>query len=108
MAKRPPKYVKKDLVNPYSLWEGYVFSLSASIFTKEGNLDGEFSDVGEPSPRRAVPRTKDKIYNEYGNCTIHLYEYIFSSMGVRLSFIAFEVEVLKFLMVAPSQLHPTS
>lgn len=109
MAKIPWKTVKKNSVNPSSLWKGYVFSSTGSIFTKDGNLDGEFFNVGEPSLwGLTIPSAENWICNGYGKCTIPWYEYLFSSLWVNLPFTAFEVDVLNYLMVAPSQLHPTS
>lgn len=35
------------------------------------------------------------------------YECNFSTTGLRLSFIVFEIEVQEHLVIAPSQLHPT-
>lgn len=70
--------MKKDSVNPFSPWEGCVFSSTVSIFIKEGNLNGAFSDVGEMSLCAiTISSTEDRICNEYGNCTIPLYEYLF-------------------------------
>ncbi|CAI8615015.1 unnamed protein product [Vicia faba] len=48
------------------------------------------------------------MYNEYGNRTIPMNEYMFLSLGVCFPFTAFGVYVLNYLMVVPSQLHPTS
>lgn len=52
-----------------------------------------------------TPSEDDRIWNEYGNCTIPVYEYLFSTLGVCLPFTAFEVGVFNYRMVAPSQLH---
>lgn len=55
-----------------------------------------------------IPSDEDMICNEYGNCTIPLYEYHFSSLGVRFPFTAFEVGVFNYIMVASSQLYLAS
>lgn len=66
------------MLNPSSPWEGYVFSSTVSIFTKYRNLDGAFSDVGELLLwGLTIPGNDDRICNEYGNCTIPIYEYLF-------------------------------
>lgn len=47
----------------------------------------------------------ERISNYYGSCTISLFEYLFSTLGVRLFFTAFEVGVFNYLMVDPSQIN---
>lgn len=80
--KRDPKNHEKNPVNPSSLWEGSVFSSILSSFTKERNLDGALSDVGEPSLwGLTISKDEDKICNNDGKCTIPLYEYLFFISG---------------------------
>ncbi|KAI5412499.1 hypothetical protein KIW84_057245 [Lathyrus oleraceus] len=97
------------MTNSSSSWESFIFSSTVSVFTKEGNLDRAFFDIGQLSLwGLTIPDDEDKICNEYDYYIIPLYEYLFSFLGVCLSFTTFEVGVLNYLMVAPSQLHPTS
>lgn len=44
-GKKISENSEKESGDPLSLWEGSVFSPIVSIFTKEGNLNGEFSDM---------------------------------------------------------------
>lgn len=110
MAKRSRKTVKRNLVNPSmpsSSWKGSIYSSTISIFTGEGRLNGAFSDVGKLSLwGLTIPGEDDRICNEYGNCNIPLYKYLFTTLGVCFPFTAFEGGVFNYLMVAPSQLIP--
>lgn len=43
-----------------------------------------------------------------GNQSFYMYREVFSELGVRVPFSSFQIAVLNFLRVAPSQLHPNS
>lgn len=65
-----------------------------------------FLDVGPPSDWGVLtPGKNDRICSRYGECATSFYECIFSILGLRLPFNVFEVEVLKHLIVATSQLY---
>lgn len=73
----------------------------------EGSLNKAFSEVRTSSLwGLTIPDKDDKICSEYGNYTIHMHAYLFSIWGVYLPFIAFEVDVFNYLMMAPPQLRP--
>lgn len=98
-----------DPVDSSLPWEGFLYSLNVSIFTKEGNLNKVFSKVGESSLwGLTIPSEDERICNDYGNCTMPLYKYIFSTLGVCFPFTTFEISVLNYLKEVPSQLHPIS
>lgn len=73
------------------------------VFAKECNQDKDFLEVGEPSHwGSTTPTEGDRICNEYGSCIIPIYEYLLSTLGVRLLFNAFEVSVFNHLIVSHS------
>ena len=77
-----------------------VYSSTVSFFFIDGNIDGVFLEIG-PSYDWGVLTSdeNEKLCSEYGNCTIPFYECIFSILGFFLPFIAFEVKVLKHLVI---------
>lgn len=90
MAKKSQKDVKGNHKNSLFPWEGSVYSSTMTIFTKEGSLDKEFLEVGEPSLWGSTTPVEDgRICSEYGGCIIPLYKCVFSTLGVRLPFTTF-------------------
>lgn len=67
-------------------------------------MDKAFSDMGESLFWVLTTSGEDdRICSEYGNYIIPLYQYLFSTLGIRLPFNAFEVGIFNYLMVASSQ-----
>lgn len=56
----------------------------------------------------SIPLVKSKICSCYEGNIIHMYEVVFKEMGFRMPFLDFQKEVMKWLELAPSQLHPNS
>lgn len=107
MAKISQKNVKENQRTSSFPWEDSVYSSTLSAFTKEGSLDKVFLKMEEPFFwGSTIPVEDDIICNEYGGDTIPFY--VFITLGVHLPFTAFEVDVFNHLMVAHSQLHPSS
>lgn len=78
--------------NSSDLWEGSIYFSTVSIFNKEGSLNKAFYEVGALSLWGFTIYGKDdKICSDYGNCSVPLYEYPFSTLGVRKPYTAFEV-----------------
>lgn len=46
--------------------------------------------------------SRKNICNSFRDCSIHLYEFLFPRINLRLPLSDFEVEVLRFLKVSPS------
>lgn len=109
MAKKSQKIVEMELVNLSSPWEGSIYSPIISIFSKEGSLNIAYFEVGELSLWGLTILGEDDIVcSEYDNLTISLYEYLFKTLGVHLPFTIFEEGVFNYLMVASSQIDPTT
>lgn len=49
--------------------------------------------------------SKNGICSSFDECLVPFYEFLFTQIGLQLSFSDFEVVVLKHLKVNPSQLH---
>lgn len=87
----------------------YVYSFTIYAFSNVDGLNDTFIEVGPPSYWGILNPTEDEIIcDKYEDCTIPFYEFTFSIMGVRHRFISFEVEVLNYLVMGHSQLHPTN
>lgn len=94
---------KKSQKTTQSSWVDLVYSSTIYVFARDGNLDGEFLNVC-PSLDRGVltPNEDERICNEYGYCVVPFYECNFSVLGLRLPFTAFDIEVLKHMVMTPS------
>lgn len=95
MAKKSQKNVIWGPMNTSSLWEGFIYSSTVSISSKERNLNEYFSKMGELSFwGLIIPGEDDQICSEYDNCTNPLYEYILKTLDACFPFTIFEVGVL--------------
>lgn len=85
-----------------------VYSSTIFDFAKVGGLDDDFTEVVPHSYRGILGPSKDeRICDKYGDYDITFYEYTFC-VGICLPFIAFEIGVIKHLIMDFSQIHPTS
>lgn len=81
----------------------FVYSSTIFIFTIDSNLDGAFLKVSLSFDCGILtPYKNERICSEYGDWVIPFYEYIFFFLGFRLPFSAFEIEVRKHAVIAPS------
>lgn len=100
---------KKSRKSVISFRVDYAYFSTVPMFSKNNSLDGVFLEVNTSSdwgvPR---PNGNDMICDEYGDYVIPFYKCLFSILGFCLPFTSFEIEVLKYMAMTPSQLHPAS
>lgn len=108
MSKKSHKSVHKSLKNTPFSWMELIYSSNVFAFAEAGGLDDTFTEVGSSSNRGSLSLfEQERICDKYGGGIIPFYGCVFSTLGLRLPFTIFEIEDLKHLSMAPSQLHPT-
>lgn len=71
-----------------------------SVLKIEATIEVVGSVVGDPKNWLALPVDSEiRIYNSFDECTIPLYEFLLTRIGLWLPFSDFEVVVLKHLKV---------
>lgn len=77
-----------------------------SIMNSEATIEVLGIVVGDPQDWSVLlVCLKKKICNSFDDCIIPLYEFLFTNIGLWLSFSDFEVSILKHLKVSLSLLH---
>lgn len=86
----------------------HIYFSIVYTFTKPGFLDDAFIKVGLSSDWGTLSPSKDeRICDKYGSCIVPFYKCVIFTMPHCLPFTTFEIQVLKHLAMAPSQLHPS-
>lgn len=79
------------------------------FLNNEDVIDVVRTMVGDPSEwSDLLVGVEKRIYISFDDCVIPLYDFLFSRIGMRFPFCDFRVVVLKYLNVAPSQIHSGS
>jgi len=100
---------EEEVVAPVITWPGEEPLEMESSFALNETREIPFTSIGRIEDWEVVlPSTSDRVCSEYQNYLFPMYEVVFKDMGFQLPFSDFQREVLCWIKLSPSQIHPNS